>query len=210
MSKENTEQNLEQRLKRKVKINTIINIIILAGLIVLYGLYFTDFDAKPEAEKPGEERKITEISDRIGFVDMDELMDNYGFAQERREEMLEERHRLESELTNKQREFQRKVEEFQQQIQQGLISQEEAQAKEQELMQEQQELMAINEEYSERLRQKEVEYQEEVFDSISTFIGRYKEEFGFDLVLNYSPGGGVIYGEKDFEITEEVIEKINE
>ncbi len=217
MNKENKEnqannQKVDQNSKKKININAIINIILIAGLIVLYILYFTDFDRTPHPKKPDitdMEEKLSDASLQVGFVNVNKLVENYEFAQKKREEMLEEQYRLETELSNRQREFQQKVEEFQQQMQQGLISQEEAQIKEQELMQEQQELMALNEEYNEKLRQKEIEHNEEVFNSISNFIEKHKEEFGFDLVLNFSPGGGVVYGDSQYDITDKVIEKIN-
>ncbi len=209
MSEEKARQN---NAKNKVSINTLLNIIFLVGLVVLYALYFFDIGKKSDIE-PGDikaiERSVSDASVKIGFIDTDELFKRYTFAQKLREDMLAEQRRLENDLTRKQRDFQQRVEEFQHQIQRGLISMEQAQVKEQELMYEQQELIMLSEEYSDRLHQKEIEFNAELFDSISNFIKRYNEEFGFDFVLSYSPGGGLLFAGEQYDITEDVIEKIN-
>ncbi len=217
MNKKETGQNIDEdqtqkRKKSKVHLNTLFNIILLAGLVVLYVLYFTDFEKEPDIEVKGIEAIEKTVSDaalQIGFVDSDELLERYEFAQKMRDEMLAEQRRLESELNRRQRNFQNKVEEFQHQIQRGLISMEEAQVKEQELMQEQQELIMLSEEYSERLHEKEMDFNIELFDSIASFMNRYNDEMGYDFVLNYSPGGGLLFGGEQYDITEDFIEKIN-
>ncbi len=206
-------QTSNKQSKNKLNINTLFNIILLAGLIVLYGLYFLDPRDKQDVEPKdidAIEKTLSDATINIGFVDSDELMQRFTLAQKMREEMLAEQRRLESDLTQKQRNFQRRVEEFQQQIQRGLISMEQAQVKEQELMQEQQELMMLSEEYSERLQQKEIDFNVELFDSISSFMNRYNVEMGYDFILNYSPGGGLLFGEEQYDITDDFIEKINE
>lgn len=214
MNNENTNQQPNnQNTGNKINFNTLINIITLAGLIVLYGLYFSDCSKKADT-KPDTEKAIKAISDtsllNIGFVDTDKLLEEYDFAKKMRDEMLAEQQRLETDIIQKQKQFQREVEEFQRQIQQGIITTEQAQAKEQELMQKQQQLATLNEDYTRKLRQKEIDFNTELFDSISSFIGRYDDEFDFDFVLDHSVGGGVLYAGEKYDITEDFIKKINE
>ncbi len=201
----------DQKRKNKVNINTLLNILFFAGLLVLYGLYFIDFEKEPEVEPEAIETIEKAVSDatlKIAFVDTDEFIDHYAFAEELHAGMLSEQRRLESDFSRRQREFQRKVEELQYQLQRGLISMDEAQVKEQELMQEQQELLMLSEEYSERLRQKEYDLKIELFDSVSSIVRRYNEKLGFDFVLNYSSGGGLLLGGDKYDITKDLIEKV--
>ncbi len=212
MSEEKNEQIINSdnntETSKKLNISVILNIVLLVGLIVLYVLYFTGYPEKEIADKDKVESK-RDAGINIGFVDTDQLIENYDLAQKLKDDMLAEQNRLESDLTLKQREFQQEVENFQRQIQQGFITAEEAQRKEQELMQRQQQLMMLNEEYSQKLRQKEIDFNNELFDSITNFVERNKELFGYELILNYSSGGGVLYGEKSYDITEQFIEKLN-
>ncbi len=203
--------NRSQKRKSRVNINTLLNIIFLAGLLVLYGLYFFDFEKEPAIEPEAFEtieRAVSDATLKVAFVDTDEFLDRYPFAGELHAEMLAEQRRLESDFNRRQREFQRRVEELQHQLQRGMISMDEAQVKEQELMQQQQELLMLSEEYSERLRQKELDLKVELFDSVSSIVKRYNEKFGFDFVLNYSSGGGLLLGVDKYDITDDLIKEI--
>lgn len=217
MSEEKQEQKTENQLKEsniksKLSINTLLNLLTLAGLIVLYVLYFTGFEKSTDIE-PAEikaiERTVSDATLKIGFINSDELMAQYHFAKKLRDDMSAERRRLENDITRRQRDFQQRVEDFQSQMQRGLMSMDQAQIKEQELLYEQQELMMLSEDFSDRLRKKEITLNIELFDSISSFVKRYNKEFGFDFVFNYSPGGAVLFGGEQFDITEDFIEKIN-
>ncbi len=199
----------------KIRKSVIINILLFVGLIVLYGLHFrgkyTDEGAMAEFDtQPVIERKIDEAVNNIAYVDNDYLLDNYIIAIKMSAEFEAEQRRLENDLDRRQRNFQVEVERFQRDIQRGHVTMEEAQVLEQELMMQQQDLLQLGETYRERLARREFEMNSELLDNIREFLDRYNEEKGYDFILGYARGGGILYANKKHDITAEVLERLNQ
>jgi outer membrane protein len=203
----------KEAVSKKVSYTTVINLVLFCGLIVLYALYFAGI--RGNAAKTQEEQistlaeKVKEGTANIAFISSDRLMENYELAKKMREEFDQEQTRLENDLARRQRGFQSEVEKFQRDIQAGSISMDRAQAKEQELMQQQQELYQLNESFSNRLMQKEVEMNSELLEKITEFLTRYNEAHGYDYILGFSRGGGILYASQQHDITNDVLEKLN-
>ena len=190
----------------------VINVVLFLGLVVLYGLHFMESPVGEErdaVEMPGVERKIDEATHVIAYVNNEILMEQYLRAVEMRDEFEAEQRQLETDLERRQRTFQNDVERFQQQIQAGTIDMEEAQLMEQELMQRQQDLMQLNETYMDRLARKERELNEELLERISDFLERYNRDKGYDFILGYSRGGGILFADQAYDVTAEVLDQLN-
>lgn len=203
----------KKAVSKKVSYTTVINLVLFCGLIVLYALYFAGI--RGNASKTQEEQistlaeKVKEGTANIAFISSDRLMENYELAKKMREEFDQEQTRLENDLARRQRGFQSEVEKFQRDIQAGTISMDRAQAKEQELMQQQQELYQLNESFTNRLMQKEVEMNAKLLEKITEFLTRYNEAHGYDYILGFSRGGGILYASQQHDITDDVLEKLN-
>ncbi len=190
----------------------IINILLFIGLMVLYGIHFFGNGSGSSAATPAHQPvddTVQAIQYTIAYVDNELIIEQYALAIKMRDELQEEQQRLESDLTRRQRNFQTEVDRFQRDVQSGNLGMERAQQKEQELMQLQQDLLQLNETYSERLARKEFELNRELFEIISEFLKKYNQEKGYDFILGYSMGGGILYADKTYDITTDVIEKLN-
>ncbi len=192
----------------------IINLVLFAGLIVLYFLYFAGRDRVDEpAAKAHQEviaEKVSDATAAIAYVNSERLMDDYKLAVKMREEFESEQDRLERELSRRQRTFQTEVEQFQREISAGTLPMDQAQMKEQELMQMQQELFQLGDTYRDRLNRKEMEMNQELLEKISDFLERYNQRAGFDFILGFSRGGGILYASEKHDITDEVLQRLNE
>ena len=200
---------------RRVPFTTLLNLLLFVGLIVLYALYFLQLKA-PATGEEDTRKQLTEMQEQIAragasfaYVSSDRLMEEYDLAIRMREEFEGEQRRLESDLERRQRTFQNEVERFQQNIQAGTISMDQAQIREQELMQMQQELIQSSDTYRERLARKEYEMNLELLEKISEFLGRYNQEAGYDFILSYSTGGGILFADPSHDITAEVVARLN-
>ncbi len=199
----------------KIRKSVIVNILLFLGLVALYGLHFWGYynadDALVERDaQPRIDRKIDEALNNIAYVDNDHLLDNYILAIKMSAEFEAEQRRLENDLDRRQRNFQIEVERFQRDIQRGHVTMEEAQVLEQELMMQQQDLIQLGETYRERLARREFEMNSELLGNIREFLDRYNEEKGYDFILGYARGGGILYANKKHDITAEVLHLINE
>ncbi len=197
----------------KIPFTTIVNLLLFVGLVVIYALFFLQKGEETEQQ----EDQLTEIRERlseagasIAYIRAERLMENYDLAIKMRDEFEGEQRRLENDLERRQRTFQTEVERFQQNIQSGTISMDQAQVREQELMLMQQELIQSSDTYRERLTVKEYEMNLELFEKISDFLERYNREADFDFILNHTPGGGILFAHPGHDITEEVIQRLND
>jgi outer membrane protein len=196
----------------KIPFSTIVNLLLFIGLIVIYALFFLQRGEESDQQQDQLleiRERISEAGAAIAYISSDRLMDEYDLAKKMREEFDGEQRRLENDLERRQRTFQTEVERFQQNIQSGTISMDQAQIREQELMQMQQELLQSTDTYRERLAVKEFEMNLELLEKISDFLERFNTEAGYDFILNYSRGGGILYAHPVHDITTEVIEKLN-
>lgn len=193
----------------------IINILLFVGLVGLYGLHFfggapgEDVVTVEQAHMPAFERKIVEATHNIAYIDNDILLDGFKLAQELSAEFEAEQRRLENDLERRQRNFQLEIERFQRDIERGHVTMDEARVLEQELMIQQQDLMQLGETYRERLAIMEFQMNSELLDRIRDFLDRYNKEKGYDFILGYARGGGILYADKTHDITQEVLELMN-
>jgi Skp family chaperone for outer membrane proteins len=209
----NSNQPNTQIFRSKISNGTIINVVLFIGLIVLYTLNFLPVSShETTTERSEGSVQFAERSDgslHIGFVKSDSIMANYKLAVQMRSEFEVEQRRLDNDLQRRQRSFQTEVEKFQNQIQTGAISMENAQKKEQELMQQRDELMQLNDNYTNRLMVKEVEINNELYGKITSLLEVYSKEMGYDYILGFAPGGGILYAGAQHDITQQVLEKLN-
>lgn len=211
MIQEETPKGKMERSANKLSYTTVINLVLFFGLIILYALYFAGLRGNGSNDQVNElAKEVEEGTARIAYISSDSLMANYELAKKMREDFEQEQTNLENDLSRRQRNFQAEVEKFQRDIQAGTISMELAQAKEQELMQTQQELYQLNDSFSSRLMQKEMEMNNELLDKITEFLARYNEEYGYDYILGFSRGGGILYAKDQHDITYDVLLKLNE
>jgi outer membrane protein len=193
--------------------SALINLLLFAGLIILYGLYFFGLD---RATTDVQEQQLTTISEKVeaatssfAYIDSERLMEEYQLAEKMREDFDAEQRRLEADLTRRQRNFQNEVERFQRDISTGAITSTQAQVKEQELMQMQQDLMQLNDTYTTQLARKELEMNNELFETISAFLERFNREKGFDFILSFSRGGNLLFAKDQHDITDQVLSQLN-
>ncbi len=199
--------------KQKVYlVGMIINIVLFVGLVVLYVLQFRGVGTEAnEFARPAVtvERQLDQAGNLIAFVDNEVLMDELLLAINMRNDFEAEQQRLENDLDRRQRSFQVEVERFQRDIQRGHVTMEEAAVLEQELLRQQQDLFQLGDTYRERLARKEFEMNSELLDHIRDFLDRYNEEKGYDFILGYARGGGILHANKVYDITREVLQLLN-
>lgn len=198
----------------KSNLNSILPIVALIGLLGLYLLHFTGIGKGVinlgQGQQAAEDQQAVEAGLKIAYINSATLMQDYELAIQLRTDFEAERTRLTNEMSRRQRSFQNEVERFQREVQSGAISSSSAQAREQELMQQQQELVQLNETYTNRLMQKEMDMNQELLDAINEFLIRFNAERNFDYVLGMAEGGGILFASEKHNITTEVLTKLNE
>lgn len=155
-------------------------------------------------------RREGDSSLRIAFIYSDSIIANYGLANEMRNKITAEGAKLEKSLIQKQKQFENDAKYFQESVNKNALSEQSAQEIYAQLSQKEQELYGLREQYTMQIAQKEMEMNVELLKSVNEFLRTYAEDNGWDFILNYSAGGAIFYGNNAFDITDEVMIKLNE
>ena len=202
----NQEEN--NPFKTKFVLLLFFNIILIIAVFVFLGLSF--LKCKQPTQTCCNKANISSDlkSSSIVFVNFDTLINDYELTTELRKNLEKEKHQLEADFNIQKATFDREVQTFQKKIQSNSIKADEAQITEKKLQGKQQQLYEMNETYTNRLAQKEMETNSIIKDSISNFLQRnYKKKY--DYILAYSPGTTVLLANEKHEITAEVLKALN-
>lgn len=147
---------------------------------------------------------------RIVFINSDSLRVHYQFFKDLKSQLEETYKVKEADMTARQRSYEKDAAYFQEQMDKKSLSEKSAQMIYEELMKNQQKLIDLRDRYTEELSKSEYEMNLQIIDSIDVFLKRYNEQQGYDYILGYSKGSGILLAKDTLDITSDVLEKLNE
>lgn len=200
--------------------NVILNIIFGVAIIVLFVLYvkkpstttgepaqtatLTTYDTTAEGEV------VPNTSFPIAYVIVDSVMHNYLFYQKLEKQYQNMVSAEEANLQRKAEKFQKEVQDFQYQVENRIITTADAQTKEAELTQRQQNLYVEQQTKQQELAQKEQKLLDQLIDSVHECIKFYNADGKYKIILNNAYQSSVLYAEDDLNITNQVLEVMNQ
>ncbi len=198
----------------------ILNIILVLAVIGLYVLYFIKGDAdKQEVQKQTSEQKQVEqpvktsdisAESRIAYVNFDTVLMNYAYARKLQRQLEDRREEIRSELQSEASSFQEQVSDLQQKVQKGLITSFKAKQKQKELQQQQQQLQQRQSQVSQQIAEEQQVTNRKIIHRIRSFLKEYNKTHNYKFIISNSFGGPLLYAEKSTNITEEIVEGLNE
>ncbi|MCF8335630.1 MAG: OmpH family outer membrane protein [Bacteroidales bacterium] len=198
------------------KVNLIINIVLGIAVAVLFVLYFTSVDEKLQQETGEEEATETstrteiEGNLRIAYVNIDSLLSEYEMYQDKRDEFTEEQSSSQEKLQSRSKQLQQQFEDLKEKLNKGLITRAKARMMQQELSKKEQELYQMRDQITSKLSEKEQVIYRQVLQSVMDYLDDYAKEHDYHFILSYSFGGPILYKHKRFNITQRVLEGLNE
>jgi outer membrane protein len=189
-------------------ISIILNAVLIVAVGVLFYLHFSS--SKPEAKTKKTKKVETAESAVIAYVNIDSLTKNYKFFQDLRELLLQKQQNSEQSLNRKAAAYEKEAMDFQEKIEKHLITQRQAEEMQQKLMSKQQTILKLRETLGMQLAQDEAAMNKQLHDSINSFLNNYNSDGRFKMILSISMGQNLLYGDESLDITEEVIEGLNE
>jgi outer membrane protein len=179
------------------------NVVLSLAVAVLFFLHFSNKSSDTGAAADG----AVVAGRRTVYVQVDSLLKNYDFFKDTRKELENKNFQLENELTTKGRSLQNEVAFFQQKAQ--TMTPEQARSTEAQLMKKQQDLMAYRDQSAQALGQEEAKKNEELYKNIRAYIEKYNKENGYEYVLGYSLGGGILFANPSLDVTQKIIDGLN-
>ena len=174
---------------------------------VLYVLQFSKSDAATtnESSETGN-RAAGEYS--VVYINSDSVLSKYDYFKDIQEKFQEKGQKLEKEYQNRAQGLQQEVNGYQRTVSNLTIGQ--AKALEENLMKKQQNLRLYQESLSQELLKEEAKMNQELYEKVTTFLKDYSSQNGIDLVVKYNQGSDVLFATKGMDITDQVIEGLNE
>jgi len=211
-----------------------INVGLIIAVIILFVLHFMGRHSIPE-EVESDVVDIVQVEDtvesylpeintsektlpdfkrglRIAFVNSDSVNNQYKYYEDVKEKLTAETQRAQASFQGKANAFQKKYNDFMKEINSNMItSQAEMDRRSGELGAEEQSLARKEQELSMKLQNSQIEAQTIVTKETSEYLNKIGSELGYDYVISYSEAVPVVlYANKELDITEYVINKLNE
>lgn len=191
-------------------LSIVVNAVLLIAVVILYILYFSGRKA-PETAAVQEGTSNNAGATKIVYINTDTLMNNYLLAVELNEAFLKKQEERNTELNIKAKDLDRQAREFQRKLENnGFISAERAEAARQDLLEKNQKLQQLQQEMTEKMMKEQSELNKKLFESITNFLVEYNKEKGYEIVLSTVVAGNVLYAADGFDITQDVVKRLNE
>ena len=198
------------------KINLIVNIVLVVAVAFLFLLNFTSLgEQSRKAERSvstSEDAKVPEIKGnlRVAYVNIDTLLSAYEMYQDKRDEFIDEQTNSQAKLQDKSQELQQEFQSLKEKISKGLITRAKARLLQQKNKKKEQELYQMRNEISSELAEKEQVIYRQVLHSVMEYLEGYAKDHNYHFILSYSFGGPILYKQRRFNITQNVVQGLNE
>jgi outer membrane protein len=185
----------------------------LVGVAILFGMNLkSNKKSRPEVItiKDSTGKEVIIAGARIAFVDIDTLESNYDYFKKRKVEFENRQKSIDAELEKMANTLQNEYAGLQKKAQDGLMSQAEGEAAQQRLMAKQQELELKRQNLGAKYLKDQDVFNKEIHDNLHKYIEQYNEEKGYDYILSYSKDGSILYANKGLDVTQDIIDGMNE
>ena len=146
----------------------------------------------------------------IAYVNIDSLLLGYQFAKEANESLIKEQEDSRLTINTKARQLQNEMGEFQRKLENNaFLSRQRAEDEQARLIKKQQDLQDLDTRLTQQLMQKQQKISEELRDTINLVLKVYNVDKSYQLILSNSMNDNILYADKTYDITSEVIDLLN-
>lgn len=148
---------------------------------------------------------------KLAFVNADTLNKYYLYLKDQEAAFKKKQDAYEGEMANKEKALQNEFAAFQKKIQGGTMTQAEGESTQKRLGQQQQALEKRHQTISAEIAKEQMAIQEEFQKKLDEFLAQFNQERQYDFIFTYLKSGGpILYANKAYDITQEVLDAMNE
>jgi len=187
-------------------ISTYLSIIALVAVGFLYYLHFTQEKKSALHSSKPENRGGNDF--RIAYFDIDSLQEKYEYFKDVSGQMKEKEASLTTQMDALQNSYQKRLKELQQKG--PTMTQAEGEAAQREVAQMQQKFQQRQMTMEQDLKKHQVDLMTDVRNKIENYLKEYNKEKGYAFILSFEPGFMLYYRDPMYDITNDVINGLNE
>ncbi|HPA86380.1 MAG TPA: OmpH family outer membrane protein [Bacteroidales bacterium] len=145
----------------------------------------------------------------IAYVNIDTVVFKFNMYADRRADLLEKQRNAEAELNSKGSQYERGIKDYQDKVNKGLVTRATAAEMEQALYQQQQELVSLRDKLQTDLLEEDQVMNRQILEYITSYLEENKDKYNFQYIFGKSFGSNVLYGNSEFDITQQVVDGLN-
>lgn len=175
----------------------------LVAVAILYYLHFSSGTAKPTMATTGSATGL-----KIAYIHSDTVLKYYDYTKEIKERFEAKGKKLDSDLQNRAKALENEIGAYQRNVSNMTIGQ--AKAVEEDLGKKQQNLAVYQRSLEQELALDQAKVNEELYGNITSFLKKYGEENGLEVVLKFNRESDVLFTSPALDISQDVIKGLNE
>lgn len=188
-----------------MKNSTIVSIILGVAVAILYLLHFTDNKSSMMQKENNNSVNSAPVS--IAYVKMDSVLFTYQLAKILTTNLQANQEAFKKEYSGKRIQFEKDAAAFREKVQRGgFLTEERAKLEQERLMGMQQEIERLDYELTQKLNEMQSQVNQQITDSISSFLKSYNTFKKYDFILN---SASMLEGTPKYNITKDVSEGLN-
>lgn len=163
----------------------------------------------PQVEAKTETANTTATSSmKIAYVEVDSIMSQYKFCKEYTLILQKKSQNIQNTINAKGRNLQSAAAKFQQDIQNNKYTQQQAEAVNAGLQKQQSDLQALQQRLGTEFQNETDKFNKALRDSIQHYLAAYNKDKKYSLIISKA-GDNILYADKAYDITNEVIAGLN-
>jgi len=193
------------------QLNTILIIVLSIAIGILYFLHFnqnTKATVKADAEGITAAAPVTDAT--IAYINIDTMLVQMEMYKDLQTVLVKKQKELEGTFGAKYKSFEKNVTDLQAKVNKGLLTRAEAEQQNQQLANDQMQLENLNTTYTQQLQEEGIVSNRKVIDYIMEYLKEYTAGKNIKFVFSYAFGGNLIYMDRSFDITNDILTGINQ
>lgn len=180
-----------------------------AAFVAMMSLAVTSCNKQaPQVEEKSPSAKTENTSLKIAYVEVDSIMSQYKFCKEYTQILEKKSQNIQNTVNAKGRSLQAAATKFQQDVQSNKYTQQQAEAVQAGLQKQNADLQALQQRLGSEFQAETEKFNKALRDSIQHFLAAYNKDKKYSIILSKA-GDNILYADKAYDITNEVISGLN-
>lgn len=180
-----------------------------AALVALMSFAATSCNKQaPQVEEKSSSAKTENTNLKIAFIEVDSIMSQYKFCKDYSQILEKKSQNIQNTVNAKGRSLQAAATKFQQDIQSNKYTQQQAEAVQAGLQKQDADLRALQQRLGSEFQAETEKFNKALRDSIQHFLAAYNKDKKYSIILSKA-GDNILYADKAYDITNEVISGLN-
>ncbi|MFA6726684.1 MAG: OmpH family outer membrane protein [Prevotella sp.] len=184
------------------------NILGTLAVVAIAALGMTSCNKQQPQVEPESETSKAPASLKVAYVEVDSIMTQYTFAKQFSQLLQKKSVNIQNTINARGQQLQAAAANFQQKVQQNAYTRDQAQAIQEGLQRQQADLQSLQQRLGSEFQAEQSKYNKALHDSIAHYLTIYNKDKKYSIIFSKS-GDNLLYANKSYDITNEVIAGLN-